>query len=192
MIQKFKDSIIWEFEMTDIGLMSYYLGIEMKQEEKETFISQEAYAKSILKKFNMKESNAVSTPVDCGIKLSSYDKGSIIDATYFKSLVGTLLYLTCTRPDILYRVGLVSHYIEKLKSTHLMVAKRIPHYIKRIISYGLLYTRCDDFQLIGYTDNDWAGDVDERKSTTGYVFFLGNTAFSWSSKKQAIVTLFYL
>jgi len=63
-------------------------------------------------------------------------------------------------------------------------------YIKEAIGYGLLYTRCDDFQLIGYTDTDWTGDVDERKSITAYVFFMGNTTFSWSSKKQAIVTLF--
>ena len=70
-----------------------------------------------------------------------------------------------------------------------MAAKRILHDIKGTISYGLFYTRCDDFQLISYTDSDWAGDVDKRKSTTGYIFFLYNTIFSWSSKKQAIVTL---
>ena len=84
---------------------------------------------------------------------------------------------------------MVSRYIKKPKSTHLMAAKRILHYIKGTISYGLLYTRCDGFQLIGYTDSDWARDVDERRSTTVYVFFLDNTAFSWSSKKQVIVTL---
>ena len=101
--------------------------------------------------------------------------------------MGSLYYLTCTRPDILYEVGLASRYMEKPKSTHLMAVKKIMCYIKRTISYGLLYTRCDDFQLISYTGSDWAGDVDERKSTTGYVFFLDNTIFSWSSKKQAIV-----
>ena len=148
--------MILESEMTDIGLMSYYLGIEVKQEEKRIFISPKAYAKSILKKFNMEESNVVSTPVDCGIKLSRYDEGSNVDATYFKSLVGSLRYLTCTRPDILYGVGLVSRYMEKPKSTHLMAAKRILRYIKGTISYRLFYTRCDDFQLIGYTDSDWA------------------------------------
>ena len=132
----------------------------MKQEEEGIFISQEAYAKSILKKFNMEESNVVSTPVNCGIILSRYDEGSNIDATYFKSLVGSLCFLTCTRLDILYEVGLVSSYMEKPKSTHLMAAKRILCYIKRTICYGLLYTRCDDFQLIGYTDSDRAGDVD--------------------------------
>jgi len=131
-----------------------------------------------LNKFNIEESNAVNTSVDCEIKLSRYNEGSNVDVTYFKSLVGSLRYLTCIRPDILYGVGLVSLYMEKLKSTHLMAAKRILHYIKRTISYGLLYTRCDDFQLNGYSDSDWAGDVDERKSTTGYIFFLDNTAFS--------------
>ena len=113
MIQEFNDSMIWEIEMTNIGLMYYYLGIKMKKEEKGIFISQEAYAKSILKKFNMEESNAISTPVDYGIKLSRYNEGSNIDATYFKSLVGSLCYLICTRPDILYGVGLVSCYMKK-------------------------------------------------------------------------------
>ena len=102
----------------------------------------------------MEESNAISTPVDCGIKLSRYDEKSNANAIYFKSLMGSLRYLTCTRLDILYEVRLVSHYMEKPKSTHLMAAKRILRYIKRTISYGLLYTRCDDFQLIGYIDNN--------------------------------------
>jgi len=154
MIQEFKDSMIRKFEMTDIGLMSYYFSIEVKQEEKGIFICQKVYAKFILKKFNMEESNAVSTLVDCGIKLSRYNEGSNVDATYFKSLVGSLHYLTYIRPNILYGVELVSRYMEKPKSTHLMVAKRILRYIKVTISYGLLYTRYDDFQLIGYTDSD--------------------------------------
>ena len=125
----------------------------------------------------MEENNAVNTPVDCGIKLSRYDETSNVDATYSKSQVGSLRYLTCTRLDILFGVGLVSHYMKKPKSTRLMAAKRILHGIKGTISYGV-YTRCDDFQLISYTDSDCAGDVDERKSTTGYIFFLDNTAFS--------------
>jgi len=93
----------------------------------------------------MEKRNAVSIPVDCGIKLSRYDEGSNVDATYFKSLVGSLCYLTWTRPDILYGVGLVSHYMEKSKFTFLMATKRIPRYIKGTINYGLFYTRCDDF-----------------------------------------------
>ncbi|CAL1396308.1 unnamed protein product [Linum trigynum] len=121
MFEEFKKTMVREFEMTDIGLMSYYLGIEVNQKEEGIFISQSGFAKEVLKKFKMENCNHVSTPAECGLKLSKDDKG------------------------------------EK------NAAKRILRYIK--------------------------GDVDDRKSTTGFVFFLGDTAFTWSSKKQAIVTL---
>ena len=90
MFQDFKDSMVREFEMTDIGLMSYYLSIELQQAGGGIFISQEAYSESILKKFNMEKYNPVSTPVDCAIKLSTHDEGSNVDPTYFKSLVGSI------------------------------------------------------------------------------------------------------
>ena len=179
MFQNFKDSMVREFKMMDIGLMSYYLGIEVKQAEGGIFMSsQEAYSKSILKKFNMKKCNPVSTPVDCDIKLSKHDEGSNVDPTYFKSLVGSLRYLTCTRPDILYGVGLVSQYMEEPKTTPLLAVKRILHYIKDTTSYRLYYSSIDDFQLMRYTYSDWEGDLDERKSTSGYVLFMENTTFS--------------
>ncbi|MBE2321243.1 Ty1/Copia family ribonuclease HI, partial [Solirubrobacter sp. CPCC 204708] len=112
-----------------------------------------------------------------------------VDPTYFKSLVGSLRYLTCTRPDILYGVELISRYMETPDQSHLNAAKRILRYIKGTVNEGLFYTTTENFSLIGYSDSDWGRDLDERKSTTGFVFFLGNTAFTWSSKKQAIVTL---
>ena len=102
MFDDFKKTMATEFEMTDIGLMAYYLGIEVKQKEEGIFISQESYAKDILKKFRMDDCNPVSTPVECGVKMSKYDEGERVDATLFKSLVGSLRYLTCMRLDILY------------------------------------------------------------------------------------------
>ncbi|KAM1350470.1 hypothetical protein ACFX2F_004419 [Malus domestica] len=135
-----------ELEMTDIGLMAYYLGIEVKQNEEGIFISQESYTKEILKKFKMDDCKPISTPVECGVKLTKQDKVENVDPTFFKSLVGSLRYLTCTRPDILYVVGLVSHYMENPTTTHLKTAKRILRYLK-------------------------------------------DTAFTWMSKKQPIVTL---
>jgi len=98
----FKKTMATEFEMTDIGLMAYYLGIEVKQKEEGIFISQESYAKDILKKFKMNDCNPVSTLVECGVKMSKYDESEIVDPTLFKSLVGSLRYLTCMRLDILY------------------------------------------------------------------------------------------
>ena len=189
LFEEFKRVMIKEFEMTDIGLMAYYLGIEVKQKEEGIFISQESYAKEILKRFKMNDCKPISTPVECGVKLSKYDEGEDIDPTFFKSLVGSLRYLTCTRPDILYAVGLVSRYMENPKTTHFKAAKRILRYIKGTINFGLLYSFSNDYKLVGYSDSDWGGDVDDRKSTTGFVFFMGDTAFTWMSKKQPIVTL---
>ncbi|PKU78069.1 putative mitochondrial protein [Dendrobium catenatum] len=176
--------------MTDIGLMAYYLGIEVHQIEDEIFISQESYAKKMLKKFKMDNCKPINTPIECGVKLSKHDEGERVDPTFFKSLVGSLRYLTCTRPDILYAVGLVSRYMETPTTSHLKTAKRILRYIKGTIHFGLLYSSSNDFRLVGYSDSDWAGDMDDRKSTTGYVFFMGDTTFTWMSKKQPIVRLF--
>ncbi|KAH9667537.1 hypothetical protein KPL70_021079 [Citrus sinensis] len=189
LFEEFKKVMIKEFEMTDIGLMTYYLGIKVKQKEEGIFISQESYAKEILKKFKMNDYKPISTPVECGVKLSKHDEGEDIDPTFFKSLVGSLRYLTCTRPDILYVIGLVSRYMENPKTTHFKAAKRILRYIKGTTNFGLLYSFSNDYKLVGYSDSDWGGDVDDRKSTIGFVFFMGDTAFTWMSKKQPIVTL---
>ncbi|KAG6509099.1 hypothetical protein ZIOFF_034490 [Zingiber officinale] len=189
MFGEFKEAMTKEFKMTDIGLMAYYLGIEVNQREYGSFISQAGYAREILKKFRMDNSKSINTPVECGVKLSKHDEEEKVDPTFFKSLVGSLRYLTCTRPDILYVVGLVSRYMEDLTTTHLKIAKRILRYIKDTIDFGLLYSAFNHFKLEGYSDSDWGGDIDDRKSTTGFVFFMGDTAFTWMSKNQHIVTL---
>ncbi|CAJ2633694.1 unnamed protein product [Trifolium pratense] len=189
MFEEFKKEMTKEFEMTDIGLMSYYLGIEVKQEDHGILITQEGYAKEVLKKFKMDDANPVSTPMECGIKLSKHGEGETVNPSLFKSLVGSLRYLTCTRPDILYAVGVVSRYMEHPRTTHLKAAKRILRYIKGTTNLGLYYSVSDDYKLVGYSDSDWGGDVDDRKSTSGFVFYIGNTAFTWMSKKQPIVTL---
>ena len=119
-----------EFEMTDIGIMSYYLGLEVKQMEEDIFISQESYKKEILRKFNMFDCNPVNTLMESGTILSKIDDGEKVDSTLFKSLVGSLRYLTCTRPHILFAVGVVSPFMEAPTSTHLNVAKRILRYLK--------------------------------------------------------------
>jgi Reverse transcriptase (RNA-dependent DNA polymerase) len=118
MIDEFKSTMKKEFEMINLGLMSYFLGLEIKQGDEGIFISQESYAKGILKRFKMEDCKSVSTPVDCGVKLSRHDKGKVVDVTLYKSLVGSLRYLTCTRPNIVYAIGLVSRYMEEPRSTH--------------------------------------------------------------------------
>ncbi|KAG6386523.1 hypothetical protein SASPL_155426 [Salvia splendens] len=123
--REFKKAMTEEFEMTDIGLMAYYLGVEVNQREDGIFITQEHDAKEILKKFKMKDCKPINTPVECGVKLSKNDKEEKVDPTLYKSLVGSLRYLTCPRPNILYATGLVSRYMENPTTTHFKAAKRI-------------------------------------------------------------------
>lgn len=189
MVEDFKDAMMREFEMTDLGLMKYFLGLEIRQGKFGIFVSQEAYAKDILKKNKMEECKPVATPMELGMKLSRFEGGNQVNASNYRSLVGSLRYLTCTRPDIAYSVGIVSRYMEDPRHSHLKAIKRILRYIRGTESLGLLYSKANGFKLVGYSDSDWCGDVDDRKSTSGYVFYMGNTAFTWLSKKQPIVTL---
>ncbi|KAK2985140.1 hypothetical protein RJ640_000907 [Escallonia rubra] len=170
MFDDFKKEMAKEFEMTDIGLMSYYLGIEVKQRDDGIFILQEAYAKEVLKRFNMENCNPISIPIEVEKKLSRHVKEGPIDRTLFRSLVGSLRYLTCTRPDILYVVGYISRYMENPTTNHFKVAKRILRYLKGTIDLGIFYPTSGYTKLVGYSDSDWARDVDDRKSTTEFIF----------------------
>jgi hypothetical protein len=137
----------------------------------------------------MKDCNPVSTPAECGTKLHKDLDGQKVDSTLYKQIVGSLMYLTTTRPDIMYSVSLISRYMENPTELHLLAAKRILRYLQGTRNLGIYYTKGEKSDLIGFTDSDYAGDQDDRKSTSGYVFMLGNGAVSWSSKKQPIVTL---
>jgi hypothetical protein len=121
--------------------------------------------------------------------MSKNDEGEKINSTTFKSLVGSLRYLSCTRLNILYGVGLMSRFMETPIMTHFKALKRILRYIKGTIDFGLFYSYSNSFYLVGYSDSDWAEDMDDRNSTTGFVFYMGDTVFTWSSKKQSIITL---
>ncbi|KAL0320408.1 UNVERIFIED_CONTAM: Retrovirus-related Pol polyprotein from transposon RE1 [Sesamum radiatum] len=111
----------------------------------------------------MMECNPVNTPIECGVKLSKDDGARKVDSTTFRSLVGSLRYLTCTRPDILFAVGLVSRFMENPIEEHMNAAKRILRYLKGTFDYGIFYTSSNDVCFKGYCDSDYAGDVDDHK-----------------------------
>ena len=118
MIEEFKSTMTQEFEMTDLSLLKFFLGLEVKQGETCIFISQEKYAKEILKKYKMKNCNPVSTPMEPGAKLSKYDEGERVDANRYRSLVGSLRNLTCTRLDLSLSVGIISRFMEEPIYSH--------------------------------------------------------------------------
>ncbi|KAK8455568.1 hypothetical protein SEVIR_4G141001v4 [Setaria viridis] len=135
--------------------------------------------------------NPCSTPMEVRLQLSSKSTSEEVDATMYRSLVGSLRYLVHTRPDISFAVGYVSRFMEKPRQEHLAAVKHLLRYIAGTIDYGLVYPKLTkgDSRLIGYSDSDLGGDVDERKSTAGVIFFLGGMVISWSSQKQKTVAL---
>lgn len=189
MIENFKRSMMVEFEMSDLGKMHYFLGIEVIQSASEFFISQKKYAQEMLVRFRMADCNPASTPMEMGLKLVRDPEGRKIDNTLYKQIVGSLMYLTATRPDIMHAVSIISRYMEFPTEMHLVAAKRIFRYLQGTLEYGLFYKKGEKSSLIGFTDSDYAGDLDDRKSTSGYVFMMSSAAISWCSKKQPIVTL---
>ena len=189
MFELLKKSMMIEFDMTDLGRMRYFLGIEVLQRTDDIFISQRKYAREVLERFNMNQCNSVHNPVVPGFKLTKDEEGVEVDSTFYKQMVGSLMYLTATRPDLMFIVSLISRYMERPTESHLLATKRALRYVKGIVSFGIFYKKGGSEDLIGYTDSDYVGDQDDRKSTSGYVFLMSSGAISWSSKKQPVVTL---
>ncbi|XP_016672993.1 uncharacterized mitochondrial protein AtMg00810-like [Gossypium hirsutum] len=183
LLVNFKTKIQQHFDMSDLGLMSYFLAMEVTQAEKGIWLSQKTFAMKILNKFSMENCKATSTPVAVGEKLSSQDKHEKVCETTYRSLVGCLLYLTATRLDIMYVVSLLSRFMHCSNESHFRAAKRVLRYIKGTLSYGMLFTKAENLKLVGYCDSDWAGSLDDMKSTSGYAFNLGSTMICWSSKE---------
>jgi hypothetical protein len=120
-------------------------------------------------------------------KLSKNDGADKVDEGYFRSMIGCLMYLTTTRPDILFVVSLLSRFMHGASELHLRAAKRILRYVKGTVNYGVKFEKCQSFKLYGFSDSDWAGSLDDMRSTSGYCFNFGSGVFSWCSKKQEIV-----
>eukprot|EP00253_Pinus_taeda_P007274 PITA_07274 len=189
LIANFKAVMKSEFEMTNLGFLRYFLGIEVDQSENGVFISQDKYVEAMLKRFNMQNSKAAMTPTVVGLKLTKEDSSKDFDPKLYKSIVGSLMYLTATRAYIMHAVSLISRFMERPKETHWQATKRILRYVNGTKRFGILYSSSESFMLTGYNDNDWARSVDDRKSTSGYVFHMGSGAISWASKKQPVVSL---
>jgi hypothetical protein len=189
MMSEFKSFMLREFDMSDLGKMRFFLGIEVLQKSDGIYICQRKYALEILRRFGMMESNSVGSPIVPGFKISRDENGDFVDETYYKQLVGSLMYLTATRPDMMFVTCLISRYMAKPMEIHLQAAKRALRYLKGTVNYGIHYKKGGDGELLAFTDSDYAGDMEDRKSTSGYVFLMSSSVVSWCSKKQPIVTL---
>uniref|UniRef100_A0A2N9EJW8 Integrase catalytic domain-containing protein n=1 Tax=Fagus sylvatica TaxID=28930 RepID=A0A2N9EJW8_FAGSY len=183
-LQKFLSQ---QFEMKDLGTLSYFLGLEVTSSSDGYYLSQAKYASDLLSKAGLTDSKTVSTPLELNVKLNTTDGEPLSDATLYRQLVGSLIYLTVTRPDLAYAVHLVSQFMSAPRSTHYAAVLRILRYIKGTLFHGLHFSAQSSLELRAYADADWAGDPTDRRSTTGYCFLLGSSLISWRSKKQSVV-----
>jgi hypothetical protein len=185
LIEWCKQQLASEFEMKDLGLMHYFLGLEVWQHKDEIFLSQGRYIIDILRRFGMMDCKFMSTPMTMNLKkLSDAAADSdLVDPTVYRLLVGSLMYLVNTRPNICFAVSALGQFMCESRQMHWVAAKHVLRYLRGTIGYGLRYTSSSDLTLVSYSNSDWAGSVDDRKSTSGGCFSLGPAMVSWFSRK---------
>ena len=176
------------FEMKDLSTLSYFLGLEVTSSSDGYYLSQAKYASDLLSKAGITDNKTVSTPLEYNARLTPLDGEPISDATRYRQLVGSLIYLTVTRPDISHAVGMVSKFMDAPRSVHYAAVLRILRYVKGTLYHGLHYSSRSSLELHAYSDADWAGDPTDRCSITGFCFLLGTSLVSWRSKKQDVVS----
>jgi transposase InsO family protein len=175
------------FELKDLGPLKYFLGLQIDYQPSGFFVHQSKYAMDVLSRQNMSTCKPCSSPFVSSSKLSSDSADFLPDPTPYRSLVGALQYLTFTRPDLSFAVNSLCQHMQSPTSAHLVAAKRVLRYVRGTISHGLLF-QPGPMHLTVFTDADWAGNPVDRRSTTGFLVFLGNNLITWASKKQPTVS----
>ena len=185
LLQSVISSLQQEFTMKDLGQLHHFhhfLGVIVEPRLSGLLLHQRQYALDILERAGMTDCKPCSTPVDTQAKLSA-------DPTAYRSLAGALQYLTFTRPDLTYAVQQVCLRMHDPRESHLSALKRLLRYVRGTVDLGLVLHRSSSAELVVYTDADWAGWPDTRRSTSGYAVFLGGNLVSWSSKRQPVLPL---
>lgn len=176
------------FSLKDLGSLSYFLGIEVCRDKSGIFLSQGKYISDVLQRFNMSGCASVSTPMVTGKKFTAKD-GKLMDDPYvYRRAIGSLQYITTTRPDISFAVNKLSQFLAAPTDVHSAGVKRIMRYLKGTKQLGLHLKPVDSLKIVAFTDADWATDLDDWKSIGGMCTYLGNTLISWSSRKQKVVS----
>jgi hypothetical protein len=176
----FKEEMKATFQMSDLGPLSFYLGIEVHQDNSGIILRQITYAKRVVELAGLTDCNPALTPMEEKLKLSHDSMTEEVDATQYRCLVGRLRYLTQTRPDLAFSVSYVNRFMQRPTTEHQQAVKRIIRYVAGTLDHGLYYLRCPgEAHLVGYSDSDHAGDIDTSKSMSGVLFLFGKCLVSW-------------
>jgi histone deacetylase 1/2 len=179
-----------EFALKDLGELHYFLGIEVKKAQEGILLTQQKYTSDLLQRVGMAHCKSVNTPMSSTDKLSVHDGDPLgpKDVTEYRSIVGALQYLTLTRPDISFAVNKVCQFLHKPTTVHWSAVKRILRYLQHTRDVGLRIHKSPSTLVSAFSDADWAGCSDDRRSTGGFAIFLGSNLISWSARKQATVS----
>jgi hypothetical protein len=177
-----------DFPVKDLGPIHYFIGIEVLHDVNGLFLSQKQYILDLLKRSNMVNAKSVTSPMSSSTTLTRFDSEAFGDPSLYRSIVGSLQYLSLTRPDVSFAVNKACQFLQRPTINHWTAVKRILRYLKHTLFYGLFIRRQSSPQLHAYSDADWAGCPDDRRSTGGYCIYLGSNLISWSSRKQATVS----
>nr|GEY97077.1 uncharacterized mitochondrial protein AtMg00810-like [Tanacetum cinerariifolium] len=185
--QSFEKLIKDKFQMSSMGELTFFLGLHVKQKKDGIFISQDKYVAKILKKFGLSKGKSTSTPIDAEKPLLKDSDGEDVDVHTYRSMIGSLMYLKSSRTDIMFAVCACARFQVTPKVSHLNAVNRIFRYLKGKPCLGLWYPKDSPFDLVTYSDSDYAGASLDRKSTTRGCQFLGCRLISWQCKKQTVV-----
>jgi hypothetical protein len=188
-ISRLQKALATDFEMKNLGGLKYFLGIEVARSREGIFLSQRKYVLDVLTEAGMLECKPTDTPIVQNHRLGEYPDQVPTDKGRYQRLVGKLIYLSHTRPDIAYAVSVVSQFMHNPSEDHMDAVIRILRYLKASPGKGLMFSKNSHLEINGYTDTDWAGSISDRKSTSGYFMFVGRNLVTWRSKKQKVVAL---
>uniref|UniRef100_A0A803NF93 Reverse transcriptase Ty1/copia-type domain-containing protein n=1 Tax=Cannabis sativa TaxID=3483 RepID=A0A803NF93_CANSA len=186
-IQHLISDLHTSFSLKNLGPVQYFLGFEVTTTATEIYLTQQKYTRDLLARTQLLDSKPQSTPMCSTTKLSATSGIPMDSPTHYRSIIGALQYLTMSRPDIAFSVNKLSQYMQAPTSEHWGACKRLLRYLAGSIRHGLMFKPSNRLDIQGYTDADWAGCFDDRKSTSGYCIFFGGNLISWCSKKQTVV-----
>jgi len=182
--QTLRERLTAKFEMKDLGKLKYFLGIEVAYSRQGIFISQRKYILDLLKDTGKLGCKTTEVPIEQNHRIGNDEENPKVEKTQYQRLVGKLIYLSHTRPDIAYVVSVVSQFMHDPREIHLQAVNRIIQYLKASPGKGLLFKKGENISMKIYTDVDYAGSIVDRRSTTRYCMFLGGNLVTWRSKNK--------